>query len=286
MRAYSPGHVTCFFSPVESEDLLRKGSIGTGIRLDRGSEVEITPIVGKEDIVTVNGEPRDAIISSSVMRYFLRGDNHYSLRIINDFPVGQGFGTSASSAVAVGLCCCAMTEMPLSKAYGVAHLAEVSFRGGLGDVAGIRCEGSQPIRKKPGMVDKDGARDTGIKFKKLTAAVLGDPISTPDILNDDKRMSRLAEAGNRAMDEFAEDMTKESLFRIANEFSKDACLETPEVTEALNLLHRDGINAMMCMIGNSIIAEASLEQVRAILPKATLYPCKATPRRAAIIHTR
>ena len=67
-RAFSPGHVTGFFSIHPHENPLRHGSTGAGFSLSEGTTTVIRPAA--EDEVKINGTPQEAPVSRSVLRLF------------------------------------------------------------------------------------------------------------------------------------------------------------------------------------------------------------------------
>lgn len=281
IEAFCPAHITCFFQPVDSWDLLKKGSRGAGIRLCAGATVRLDKRHGPGSKVLINGKNCDAVITRTVLREFIP-QGGFLIDITNELPIGQGFGMSAAGAVATALCACDIVGKDRKHAFDMAHLVEVMLGGGLGDVSGLMCEGHQPLRVQPGMVV--GAEDTGIEFDRLTVAVLGQPIDTGSILSDSSMVSKISEAGARAMAAFEKDATKESLFSVSNMFSAETGLESEAVTSALKILNSKGIDSAMCMLGNSIFIDAGEDEVRSILgDKPELYSCSSTARPAEII---
>jgi pantoate kinase len=279
--AFSPGHLTCFFQPMPSEDPDASGSRGAGFRLSLGTEVAVSEYDGPVDVV-IDGVPSDAPVSRMVASILAPGAG-FRIRASNGLPVGQGFGMSASGAVALALCICDIIGLPESEAYRAAHVAEVECGGGLGDVAGIMCSGHQPVRVRPGIPPDIGkVEDTGIRAD-MTLAVLEGPLSTGGVLSDPVRRDRIADAGRAAVDAYIEAPSYGSVYSISNDFSRRAGLETPGITRALDALHGMGYRAGMCMLGHSIFTDAPEEKVRCAVPGARTFRCSSTDRPAVII---
>ncbi|PIN83680.1 hypothetical protein COV61_02415, partial [Candidatus Micrarchaeota archaeon CG11_big_fil_rev_8_21_14_0_20_47_5] len=96
--AFSPSHLTGFFS------LSAKGSSGAGITLDKGvkTTAEFAAKGAKKDRIAINGNISSAPVSTYIAGEYRRltGTNRF-FRISHSsfFPVGYGFGTSASGAL-------------------------------------------------------------------------------------------------------------------------------------------------------------------------------------------
>jgi len=275
--AYCPAHITCMFYPSDFGPApLDRGSRGVGIKLGMGTTVRA--VESYAPYVTIDGSHTYAPVSLEVMR---RCGTNLRLDIVNDLPVGQGFGTSASGAIATAIC--ASKGGTLDDVYRIAHDVELMNGTGLGDVAGISCRASQPIRLEGGYANDGRVVGSKIAFQRLTLAVLGPPVSTSKTLSDPKIKDRLREVGSKCMDEFLEEKTKEALFRTSNMFSREMGLESEEVSNAIEALERKGVRSAMCMLGNSIFIDSNEKAVRGILGDVELYSTHTTASRPQII---
>lgn len=182
VQAFCPAHITCFFSPVKSDDILNTGSLGAGIRLGSGTTVSATIIEGNDMIVMMDGMVLSDSIAEMAFRKIIP-EGGYKLEITNDLPVGQGFGTSASGAIAAALCACGFSDKDESEAFIAAHIAEVIGGGGLGDVAALSLPADQPIRIEAG-IGKGRVTSSEVSFDKITLAIIGGEVSTAGTLSD------------------------------------------------------------------------------------------------------
>ncbi|MDR0309329.1 MAG: pantothenate kinase, partial [Candidatus Methanoplasma sp.] len=96
--AFCPSHTTCFFRPVHSDNILKKGSRGVGIRLGAGTTVHMYERTGSTKI-TIGGKADDARITRHVLEH-MAPDRSFETDVECGLPLGQGFGMSASGAVA------------------------------------------------------------------------------------------------------------------------------------------------------------------------------------------
>ncbi|MDR1690289.1 MAG: pantothenate kinase [Candidatus Methanoplasma sp.] len=261
--AFCPAHITCFFRPVYSENVLERGSRGAGIRLSSGTVVHVHEISGSTK-VTINGKADEARITRHVLEHMAPGRS-FDVAVECSLPLGQGFGMSASGAIASALCMAEITGASRTDAFEAAHVAEVVCGGGLGDVAGLMHEGDVPVRIGAGLPPKGKVTDAGIVFRELTLAVLGDKLSTAEVLGDADKLERVCRAGDSAMDEFTDNTDKDSFFKISRKFSADSGVMGNSVADGTGALMAEGFRASMCMLGNSIFTEASKEETERIL---------------------
>ena len=244
--AFCPGHITCFFQPVRTADVLTTGSRGVGIRLSKGTKVTLEERSDDSLKMVMDGKEGDyAVTRDAVRRISGRG---FDIIIENDLPVSQGFGMSASGSIAAALCACEFECKDHSEAFVAAHISEVMNGGGLGDVSAISCPSHVPVRKVAGIPPLGQVIDSGLELKDLRVAVLGEPMKTGNILSDPGTNRRLMESGSRSVDSFIADPSVDALFSLSREFSRYVGLETQIMSSRIDSLPRSG----MCMLGHSI----------------------------------
>lgn len=275
--AFCPGHITCFFMPggPSGGDALKKGSAGAGIRISTGAAATVSPSENGGVHIFIDGNPSDAPVTRYVVDEMLPGRS-VTVRVENDVPMGEGFGMSAAGAIAVALCCAEIAGVDDSVAYQVAHRAEIAGGGGLGDVSAIMADAHVPVRVEPGLPPNGKVESAPIGFDRLTLVVLGPKMNTGVILGDEDNYTRIVAAGFEAMKEFGQCQTKEKLFEVSNAFADRTGVESAEVRGAIALLGVRGINAAMCMLGNSIFADASPGEIRQVLGDVRTYECSST----------
>jgi pantoate kinase len=278
--AFCPSHITCFFRPVSSDEILEKGSRGAGIRMKAGTTVHINEIIGKSKI-SIDREAGEARITKHLLERFAPGRS-FEVDIECGLPPGQGFGMSASGAIAAALCLSEITGKNREEAFEAAHISEVICGGGLGDVAALMSEVHVPIRTKAGMPPFGKVIDSGIVFEKMTLVVLGKKLSTADILSDEVKYKRICDAGDIAMERFLSDK-REGIYGISRRFSFDSGVMGENVAEAIGRLEKNGAGASMCMLGNSIFTDLPEEEVRDVLGECETYSAASTSEPARII---
>ena len=224
ISVFVPSHITGFFSILDNEDLLLKGSLGAGVLLDKGVITEIDEIDENEykDLsILINGkkdEYNEVIILKTIE--LMKEDIEIDLKnvIINQtiqVPIGCGFGTSAASAIGTAICISEHFNLGLSieECGKYAHLAEVGLGTGLGDVIAELSKGIV-LRTKPGAPGYGEVKSivphekTGFgvfeslksDFYVITKS-LGE-ISTASIIEDPKHKKIITQVGLEIGEEF------------------------------------------------------------------------------------
>ena len=278
--AFCPGHITCFFHPVKTSDLMTTGSRGVGIKLSKGATVTLEERSDSKIVTVMDGKECDCRITKLAIRE-IDPERGFDVTISNDLPVGQGFGMSAAGSVAAALCTCEFNGKGLQDAFEAAHRSEINGGGGYGDVSGIT--GSHiPVRSVAGLPPYGKVIDPGLKMD-LTVAILGGPLNTGDTLADKEISARIQEMGSRFVTEFISSPSLGSLFRYSGEFSRSIGIETPEITSSLSELRKEG-NAGMCMLGHSIFTDIPSDRTKEILGDGIeVIGCRSTDSMPRII---
>ncbi|MCL2786255.1 MAG: pantothenate kinase [Methanomassiliicoccaceae archaeon] len=280
IKAFCPGHISCFFSPVRTADVMTTGSLGAGIRLDKGTFVTVEERSDRKLVITMDGVVVDARITERTIRS-LSPDRGFDVTIENQLPVSQGMGMSAAGAIAAGLCVSLVEGMSEYDAYRAAHIAEVSLGGGLGDVAGIM-GGRQPIRVSAGIPPFGRTIDSMLSMN-VTVAMTGPGRDTGTVLSDTCIMNKITEEGARCVSEYLNERTERSLYELSSRFSGSAGLETDNIRDALTILRKDH-RASVCMLGGSIFTDASEDSVRSLLGDVEAISCSSSAEGPRIIH--
>lgn len=280
MRAFCPGHITCFFHPVRTGDLITTGSRGVGIKLAQGTYVTMEERSDDRLVITMDGTSAECPVTELAVRGI--SDRGFDIIIENDLPVGQGFGMSASGAIASALCAAEFEERPEDDAFIAAHGADIRGGGGLGDVSAIMGRCHFPVRAKAGLPPYGRVIDPGLKGMDITVMVLDGPLDTGSTLSDPDVADKLARYGSECVDSFMDDPSEASLFSLSKRFSKDMGLETESMKDALSKLRTEG-NAGMCMLGHSIFTDLKIGKVRELLGDVSAYQCSSTDSMPRII---
>ena len=163
ISVFVPSHITGFFSILDNENPLIKGSLGAGVLLDKGVVTEISKSSRENEnhsnhpSILINGKVDDynqniILATIGLMKKDFDFDlSDVEINLTIQVPIGCGLGTSAASAIGCSICINEFFELGLSmdECGQYAHLAELELGTGLGDVIGEMSRGIV-LRTKPG----------------------------------------------------------------------------------------------------------------------------------------
>jgi pantoate kinase len=266
ITAFAPAHSTgLFFVHDTADDPLYRGSLGAGFSIDLGVYTTVSlssPGAGasRKPVFHIGGAETDIEelpVSKAVYQHFLRrcgdlADRELTAEHRIEPPQGSGFGTSGAGALSLAFALNAALEYPLTaeQAGGIAHVAEVESRTGLGTVIGEFFGGFE-IRTEVGAPGfgkiEPMAFETG-----LTAvfAVFG-PYSTRSALSDSRIRARIDHLGRRYYRELLASPTVDHFLEYSAAFSKGTGLMTEYCRSAIELIEREGYTGAMLMFGDA-----------------------------------
>ena len=255
VSVFMPAHITGFFSIENNDNPLKNGSCGAGFLLDRGVE---TTLKDSSEFKTNVNQGSDIVINE-VLKYFNIED---SFEITQDiqFPIGAGFGTSAASALSLSLALNEFFDCGYSKneCGQIAHKAEVSLGGGLGDVIGQTGSGLV-LRTRPGApgVGKIKSFEEDI----YVATKFFGKIDTASVIRNPEHKKIISVNGRKCLDSFKKNSSVENFLRLSYEFSLNTKLMTNEVQSLADYFNScdDTLGASMAMLGNTVFAFADNE---------------------------
>ena len=115
--AFSPGHVTGFFSIHPHADPLRHGSTGAGFSLAEGTVTTLRS-AGTDEVYLNGAVLEGAPVSRAVLRLFRESagpSGPWSVFHETSLPVGCGFGTSGAGALSLALALDTAAGCPLGR---------------------------------------------------------------------------------------------------------------------------------------------------------------------------
>jgi len=247
MTFFAPASITAFFSPYYSKDLLKTGSLGVGITLEKGVRAKINPDSNK---VKVNAKD----FRFNTMDLLLeRLSFNKGFEIEAEIPIGCGFGFSGASCLASAF---EVNENEkLGKGYfelaDLVHECEVLSSTGLGDVV-CQVHGGVVLRKEAGAPSIAEVERFNFS-QELSFLVLG-PISTKEVLKDDEVIEKIRRHGKEATDKFSKEPTLTQLFKLSKEFAIKTGLLDEEIGEIISNIEKKGYFASMVMLGRAIFS--------------------------------
>jgi len=272
--AFAPGHISCFFEPVFSQDLARTGSRGAGINVSLGavSEVFAENSTEQDFEIFINNRKANAPVTRLALKYLI-GEN--PIRVVvktkSELPIGQGFGMSAAGALSATYALSKIAGLNTNEAMKASHFAEVQLRTGLGDVMGS-CFGGIEVRKSAGLPPWGMIEHIPGRFE-LILCIVGKKIDTKRILIDPGKITKIAEYGKYCTKKLLESPSIENLFSLSQTFTRKTGLADKRVIEAIDAANKFGL-ASMCMLGNSVFAMGKTTQLCNVLSSfGKVYVC-------------
>ena len=292
-RAFSPGHVTGFFSIRPHADPLHHGSLGAGFSVGMGVTTTVTSL--GSDKVTLNGEPlNDAPVSRALLRLF-RSRTGWKPPVTiaheTDLPVGCGFGTSGAAALSLALALNELANTGLSQDVcgELAHLAELECGTGLGTVLG-ESHGGFKASLKPGapgtgvvqpLPSPEGLTSVFVVLGPLaTSAMLKNP-AIRDAVNREGEVLRMALLKDPRWSEF---------LRLSERFGRQTKLVGPQLAEIQKKLALSGLMAPMLMFGNGLftlverVGTAAAVAAFSQIGEGRVFSCELDPKGGRLLH--
>jgi pantoate kinase len=172
----------------------------------------------------------------------------------HDLPVGQGFGTSASGALATALAVGAVVRVPRATSIATAHLADLFGGGGLGGVASI-LGGGLEFRRRPG-IPPIGRVEHRTFGPPLLLALVGGPMPSPALLRSEPFLDRVHDASAASMRAMDRAPTVATFLREAERFTDRLEIAPGPVQRTIAALRAAGARSSQAMFGRSVVAVA------------------------------
>ncbi|MCX6672549.1 MAG: pantoate kinase [Methanothrix sp.] len=253
VRAFVPSHITGFFAAHRREEPLLSGSIGCGLCLSLGATttIESAPQIHDTEIL-LNGALSEAPVSRFVVEKLAKEP----VRVKTEFsmPFGAGFGASGAGALGSAYALNSLFDLGLTanQAAAVAHEAEVTHRTGLGDVIAQNA-GGLVVRLQPGAPGTGRIDRIPVPPLPISYVVRG-PISTKEVLSDEKVMKTVNLAGESALKELLKKPTFTNFMQLSRRFTVQSGLAGDWALQAIEAVEAAGGIAGMIMLGDAVFA--------------------------------
>jgi pantoate kinase len=283
-RGHCGAHLSLVFTIEDlDKEPLSQGSRGAGLCLEDGVEAIAIGEVGEGGLSVkfIHGDHDktlyDEVLKTLEKEISMVGDFDWELNIKMKLPTSQGFGMSASGAVASAIAFQRAIGIPheecIRRSFKIAHLVERSRSSGLGDTTALSSGGVER-RLHPGspyygdLLDSGPGRSEGwscetpvlLCWRKKTGRLTSSYIDEPEW-----KVS-ITDAGKIAMDTIGNgewDQTRwQDLIEASRVFAKNSRLEYDANRSELLALVDDSISdaglvgrvvGLLCMLGESVV---------------------------------
>ena len=277
------GHITLLFTVSdESDDPIEQGSLGAGLCVEDGVEVVAYGEDGEFGLTvkfeSMEGDSRlyETVLDALATEVPEIMDISWGVSVTISLPPAQGFGVSASGAVASAMAFQRAVGLPyeesMRRAYSIAHRVERERSTGLGDVTALaaggverRLEAGSPyhgsdLRNGPGR-----AEGWSLATPVVLAWRQGSGKHTSIYIDNPDWKQSISEAGSRQMATLSQgDWTAErwkDLIVSAGTFTRESGLfddssRNELVTMAAAAVASAGaeeVEVMLCMLGESVV---------------------------------
>ncbi|MDD4652785.1 MAG: pantoate kinase [Methanothrix sp.] len=252
-QAFVPSHITGFFAAHRRDDPLLAGSVGCGLCLFLGATttVECAPEIEETEIF-LNGALSEAPVSRFVVQRLARRPVRVKTEL--QMPFGAGFGASGAGALGCAYALNSMLDLGLTanQTAAVAHEAEVTNQTGLGDVI-AQNTGGLVVRLHPGAPGTGVIDRIPVPPLPISYVVRG-PISTKQVLSDERVMAAVNAAGKSALKELLKRPTFANFLKLSRRFTLNSCLASDWAIQAIEAVEAAGGLASMIMLGDAVFA--------------------------------
>jgi len=252
-QAFVPSHITGFFAAHRKEVPHLSGSIGCGLCLSLGATttIESDPHIQDTEII-LNGALSEAPVSRFVVERLAKVPVRVKTNL--QMPFGAGFGASGAGALGCAYALNSLFDLGLTanEAAAIAHQAEVMNRTGLGDVIAQNA-GGLVVRLKPGAPGTGLLDRMPIPPLPISYVVHG-PISTSQVLSDEKVMKAVNLAGEAALKELLKRPTFTNFLQLSRRFTMQSGLASDWALQAIEAVEASGGMAGMIMLGDAVFA--------------------------------
>jgi len=285
-RAFAPGHLTGFFLIADTPlDPMHKGSLGAGICLSKGAASMVTVTKGKSNAgtktkikVKINGVEREAKVTTLALQQLVADcrekgwilkDDELEIRVDTTLglPEKSGWGMSGAGALSSVLALKDSLNLPLSfyQTASFAHLAEIEFSTGLGDVI-AQCTGGFTVRKRPGLPPFGFVDKIPVPAMSVVCLTLPNPLSTSEVLHDPEKRKIITAAGRVAVDGINWLPSVDMFLEYSKKFTESTGFASEKILDALRVIEEDGVGrGGMAMLGNSLFAIGETEGLVEVL---------------------
>ncbi len=247
MKAFSPGHITGFFSPIYKKDPLETGSIGAGITVKKGVSVDVELSSSTKiliDDTECSFKPVENVLD--LLEIEAR------VKIDSNLPIGCGFGVSGGATLATSLAINRIADLELDREQLVAasHVSEIKAGTGLGDVV-PQSLGGVVTRTKEGTYGIGNFGSIEPEIEEIQYTVFGE-LDTSSILEDIDLHKKLKKSGRDSLNSLTSNPSLSNLIDTSWSFALDTELATEKIKNMVEDIREKDGKASMAMLGETV----------------------------------
>lgn len=250
MKVIVPPHISGFWYVVKHEDPLQTGSLGAGLTLS--PPLVITLSNKTSNSIYINNEE----VTLPPVKYALTeilkipDSRKFAIKVFTELGLGLGYGLSAAYTLGATLLNMLINKdfllsrnqkVTLNEAGKIAHIAEVTYSTGYGDLMAELHGGGLVVRVKEGGPNYGIIDKIPVRYEiRVFTVTLKKPKYTKQMLHEMEK--RMKSEGLRIYKSFLNDPTIENFADLAHEFSLVTGLMTHEENQRISELLKYYIN--------------------------------------------
>jgi pantoate kinase len=305
--AFAPAAISSFFEICDQtrdgktiSDLALVGARGGGFGLQRGVLTKVTVSAAKNSSinVSINGKTApEAQTTKSVLQKLLSYSGDAYDVFVNhkiEVPIGAGFGTSAGGAITAGLAFKEAMDLPLTynQIAGIAHVADIQCKTGLGTVTPLAVGGSCMLVLEPGapgigVVDRIPLNPDYV----IVIGIVGNNTSKSVLSSPQKRLE-INKWGRKTLKAVLSEPSIDNFLACCWQFAQKTGFATEKTEHLVHLAKNAGaIGAAQNMIGevvHALVVEKNAagvaEAFREVLPEQNIFVSKLDFQGARLVN--
>jgi pantoate kinase len=296
-EAFAPAAISSFFEICDQtrdckpiSDLRLVGSRGGGFGLQRGvlTKVKVSEAKTSSIHVCINGKAApEAQTTKSVLEKVLSyygGACDVFVDHKIEVPIGAGFGTSAGGAITAGLALKEALDLPMTynQIAGIAHVADIQCKTGLGTVTPLTVGGSCMLVLEPGapgigVVDRIPLNPDYV----IVIGIVGNTASKSVLSSPEKKLE-INRWGRKTLKAVLSEASIENFLTCCWQFAQKTGFATEKTEHIVHLAKKAGaIGAAQNMIGevvHALVVEKNASRVaeafREVVPEQNIFVSK------------
>ena len=278
-KAYSPGHITGFFSTQNQSDAQMdfnyQGSLGAGFSINRGitSTVRVFQSSNKNYEIKLNGfSDCELKVSKYVTEYYMSLVQIPVLISVDhesNLPIGYGMGSSGSAALSLSYALNDALDINLSKLQSaqIAHQADIVCNTGRGTVVSEYVGGLE-LRLSIGGPGICKIEKTDLPSQWCAVILCLEPIKTELFLSkylNGSKYQILNDIGKQMLFQLRQAKSVDKFMQLSYDFAYQCGLTEGRCMEPLKHLQSEGFKSSIALFGHTLFTLAQKNNLHKII---------------------
>lgn len=254
----APHHITGFWLPIYTNDLMTTGSLGAGLLVSPFTQACYHET--NESLITIINDKEYYHSTLHKAISILQREVNLTGKVIIEepLPLAVGYGTSASITLSTLLSLEKIVNKSKLELAQLAHMSEVMENTGLGDVLSIFKGRELVVRTRPGAPGIGEVFNIKLPGNTVVITCALGTMSTKIMLHNYKEL--IEKTGFKIFNEFLKKPDVQNFLYLSKEFSKEIGFLSRELDDALSQLCKDCLGYYAKKKVLTIVLEEPLSQ--------------------------